>query len=57
MSLKFKVGQQVTQVVKPIVGEVSRVMIVDDDQVVYMVKYLGQDGEQHERAFAEDNLE
>ena len=57
MSLKFKVGQQVTQIVTPIVGEVKEAKVVDGDQIVYMVQYVDQDGSQHERAFNEDELQ
>ena len=56
MSLKFQVGQQVTQVVTPIVGEVVSLKIVDNSKVVYMVKYTTPDGTVHERGFDEDEL-
>lgn len=55
--LKFKKGDTVTQAVTPISGTVSRIIVVDDDEVQYMVAYTGADGEQHERPFKEDEIE
>ena len=56
MGMKFKKGDNVTQIVTPIVGVVTRAHIVDDDSVEYFVGYTGEDGEVHERSFKEDQI-
>ena len=56
MALAFKAGQQVTQVVTPIVGVVKEAKIVDGDQVVYVVSYTDSNGVQHERTFNENEI-
>lgn len=56
MALKFKKGAEVAQIVPIIHGTVLDSRIVDDD-VSYLVEYVGADGEAHERWFAEAELE
>ena len=57
MAIKFKRGDSVTQVVTaPIIGTVTAANIVDDD-VSFLVAYVGADGESHERFFKEDEIE
>lgn len=57
MSLAFKVGQQVTQVVTPITGVVKEAKIVDGDQVAYVVVYTDTNGVEHERTFNENEIQ
>ncbi len=57
MSLKFKVGDSVAQVVTPISGQVVDVKIVDGSSIVYLVRYNDGSGVQHERWFAESDLQ
>lgn len=57
MGAKFKKGDSVVQAVKPISGTVTRIIVVDEDEIQIMVAYTGEDGEQHERPFTEDQLE
>jgi hypothetical protein len=56
MPTAFKKGDQVRQVIKPIEGEVVGMAIVDDD-VQFLVEYIGADGETHSRFFKEHEIE
>ena len=56
MSIKFKKGAAVRQVVKPVEGDVRDQTIINDE-IVYLVGYVGADGEAHERWFRESELE
>ncbi len=56
MSLKFKKGAAVRQVVPVVQGVVTDVMIIDGE-VHYLVAWTGPDGERVERTFTEDQIE
>ena len=56
MALKFKPGDKVRQLVKPIEGEVVDAAIVDAD-VHFRVRWMNEDGEVHERTFTEEQIE
>lgn len=56
MSIKFKTGAEVRQVVPVITGTVVNAAIVDGD-IVFEVAYIGTDGEAHSRFFGEDEIE
>ena len=56
MGLKFKAGETVKQVTPTIQGEVSESRVIGNEIMVF-VTYIGADGQQHERAFREDELE
>lgn len=56
MPMKFKKGDSVRQVVKPIEGDIVNVAIVAD-VVQFEVAYTGEDGEAHARFFTEEQLE
>lgn len=56
MPIAFKVGDKVRQVVPAISGAVQNVAIVDGE-VQFEVAYIGADGEQHSRFFAEGEIE
>ncbi|MGI4847366.1 MAG: hypothetical protein ACRYGK_04410 [Janthinobacterium lividum] len=56
MALKFKKGDAVRQVVKPITGTVTDIQIVDSD-VSYIVAYEDGDGEPHQVVLTESQLE
>lgn len=55
MSMKFKKGDKVQQVIPVISGEIKDAQIVDGDHVQYLVSYAGEDGST-ERWFREDQL-
>lgn len=56
MSIKFKTGAEVRQIVPVISGVVTSASIVDGE-VVFEVAYIGTDGEAHSRVFKEDEIE
>lgn len=56
MAIAFKPGDSVKQKVKVIEGTVVGPEIVDGD-VQFRVSFIGDDGEPHERVFAEDQIE
>lgn len=56
MGMKFKKGDDVVQVVKPIAGPVTNVAIVDD-VVQYEVRWTDEAGDAHARYFTEEQLE
>ena len=56
MPMKFKKGDAVRQVVKPIEGPVLGVAIVDD-VVQYEVGWTDDAGEAHSRYFTEEQLD
>lgn len=56
MAITFKPGDSVRQKVKIIEGTVIGLEIVDGD-VQFRVFYTSEDGEKHERVFAEDQIE
>lgn len=56
MGMKFKKGDSVAQIVKPIVGPVTNVAIVDD-VVQYEVTWTDKGGDTHARYFTEEQLE
>jgi hypothetical protein len=55
-STVYKKGDAVRQVVKVIVGEVVRPEIVDDE-VQFLVKFVGEDGEESTKYFREEEIE
>lgn len=55
MALAFKPGDSVVQNIKPIEGTVVDAKIIDGD-VQFVVAYMGDDGEPHERTFAEGDI-
>ncbi len=55
MPLKFKAGDQVAQVVKPIVGVVKAPTIIDNE-IGFVVEWSDEHGT-HERVFTEDQIE
>ena len=57
MGLKFTVGASVAQVVTPITGQVVDAKIVDGNSIQYLVRYTDATGAQHERWFAESELQ
>jgi hypothetical protein len=57
MAIKFKRGDKVTQVVKPISGEVVNVQVVDGDHLQFEVAFVGEDGEPHAKWFREDEVD
>lgn len=56
MGLKFKKGDDVTQVITPITGKVSGVILIDDE-VQFLVSWTDANGDAHERPFKEDDLQ
>lgn len=56
MPIAFKPGDSVQQKVRVIEGTVVGPEIVDGD-VQFKVSYIGEDGEPHERIFAEHEIE
>lgn len=58
MAERFKKGAPVRQRVKIIEGEVKDVAFdADSDTFRYLVSYVDETGEQHERWFAHDEIE
>lgn len=56
MGMKFKKGDAVVQVVKPIAGPITGVAIVND-VVQYEVSWTDETGDAHARYFTEEQLE
>ena len=55
MPLKFKAGDQVAQIVKPIEGVVKRPVLVENE-IGFEVEWADSDGV-HSRVFTEDQIE
>jgi hypothetical protein len=58
MTSKFKRGDRVQQIVRPIVGDVTSFQVDQEtgDRLV-LVESVGADGEPHSKYFKEDELE
>lgn len=56
MAAKFKRGALVSQIVPVIEGSVTEIKFVEDD-ICYLVAFVGTDGEEHTRWFKESELE
>ena len=58
MSVKFKNGDTVRQVIAPIVGTVNRFAFDPvTGAISYLVAWTEADGRAHERSFSEDEIE
>ncbi len=58
MAVKFTNGTQVRQVIAPIAGEVVRFSFDETNgELSYIVRWTTEDGEVHERAFGENDIE
>ena len=58
MSVKFKNGDTVRQVIAPIEGQVMRFAFdPQTGEIAYLVSWTDAEGNAHERSFAEDEIE
>lgn len=58
MALKFKSGDSVRQVVKPVVGSVTRFAFNQETgEITYFVSWTDENGNANERAFSESEIE
>ena len=56
MAIAFKRGDTVKQVLPVLQGTVVESKVIEDD-ICFLVSYVGADGESHERWFKESELE
>lgn len=57
MAAKFKIDQEVRQILEtPIQGKILKRIIVEDDDC-YLVEWTSEDGSQHQRVFKEEEIE
>ena len=58
MSVKFKNGDTVRQVIAPIEGQVMRFAFdPQTGEIAYLVSWTDAEGNAHERSFSEDEIE